>query len=364
MSAAIRKCAILAVTLLIAFLHHTAFAAEDWEVPLPKLPTDAPISLRVGLIETDRFPALQPEEVSRLLSVAQQTVKLHFNLDIVFETPEHLDITDLFAQLDGFLDSRHKQQIADLRNGNIDLDRLTGAIEETLPIHSDGVVAAYSTAADNLDTFGDLPVDRPVEEQRRELARMLSLVLAEKVKIFQTRSGASLFDYPDRAGKPGYNEWIYWDALPSLDLPFEVYLTNQPMVSVEYTYYPLHAVLRGGVTVGNTSGAAQSRYGTASILSVSAFLDQSAAFRDLRGGMTYGRDQAIDLAGKYFAHELGHMLLHLAHPWENPACVMRPAEVLRFDEWAAHLDATRCAIGSSPDMEIGSARIPKPYVKK
>jgi hypothetical protein len=80
-----------------------------------------------------------------------------------------------------------------------------------------------------------------------------------------------------------------------------------------------------------------------------------AAIIQLRGGARYGDEEAAQLAGAYLAHEIGHVLLHLGHPFNQNACVMNPAQLLDFRTWRNNLDAARCPLGSSAEMVPGAA---------
>ena len=88
------------------------------------------------------------------------------------------------------------------------------------------------------------------------------------------------------------------------------------------------------------------------------FLMNDEQIRFLRMGKDYTREQALRYAGVLLAHELGHQVLHLGHPWSNTACLMRPAEVLDFAAWDKNLDPEKCPLGSDPEMTAGVLNIP------
>ena len=145
------------------------------------------------------------------------------------------------------------------------------------------------------------------------------------------------------------------DLLGYSNIPFDLIITNQPVISAEYEDSGLNSALRGGVSAGGTSFSKSGRYKTFAFISTFPF----AEFESLPEGTSdiNSRAQAVHLAGQYTAHEIGHMLMLLAHPFGNPACVMRPEPLFRFASWAKHLDANKCRIGSSPAMQPGAAQI-------
>ena len=86
--------------------------------------------------------------------------------------------------------------------------------------------------------------------------------------------------------------------------------------------------------------------------------ERDKPLREYRNGDTYTRDEALSYAGAMLAHEMGHQLLQLGHPWSNEACPMRPAEMLDFASWVKKFDAGKCHIGSSPEMKTGTMKAP------
>ena len=77
----------------------------------------------------------------------------------------------------------------------------------------------------------------------------------------------------------------------------------------------------------------------------------------MRGEESYASDDAMRFAALVLVHEIGHQLLHLGHPFGQLACVMNPAPLLRFREWASQLSAQNCPPASSGGMKPGAAKI-------
>ncbi|MCP5367677.1 MAG: hypothetical protein H6907_11515 [Hyphomicrobiales bacterium] len=307
-------------------------------VPLPILPQGT-ITLRVATLENTRLPAWPRPRIERLLAVTARIVADHFGLVVRFELGPRYSVADLWPEIERRFGVRLRHQIFDFRRGRGNPDLLRRVYTKVVA-RSEPVRALLRRLAPDRTT----PADGAAWLVDRHLEGLRSWQEAK---------------WPD--GRPVLadtmaSEWVYWDALGHLNLPAEVFVTNQPLISAEYHAPAPHAALRGGLTVGSTGYAPASRYGTLSSFSTFAFEPGIPALTRLRGGRDYGPDEATDLAGAYLAHEIGHQLLHLGHPFENPACVMRPAEELRFRDWKAGLDPGRCRLGSEPAMTPGAFR--------
>lgn len=53
-------------------------------------------------------------------------------------------------------------------------------------------------------------------------------------------------------------------------------------------------------------------------------------------------------------HGLGQQLLQLSHPFAQPACLMYPALMFSYRDWAAKLSASKCLQGSKPAVTPGA----------
>ncbi len=119
----------------------------------------------------------------------------------------------------------------------------------------------------------------------------------------------------------------------------------------------VHSALRGGITVGTTRYSRDGPFHTYAFLSTFPFSNDYVPIVQLRGGARYDEEEAARLAGAYLAHEIGHVLLHLGHPFNQSACVMNPAQLLDFRAWQNNLVAERCALVSSAEMAPGAAKL-------
>jgi len=86
-------------------------------------------------------------------------------------------------------------------------------------------------------------------------------------------------------------------------------------------------------------------------------LNDSDLLTTLRQDKNYNEQQIINYSAALLTHEMGHLLLHLGHPFGNKHCIMSPTQMLNYHDWYENLDAAQCAIGSSKEMTPGAAQI-------
>jgi hypothetical protein len=77
----------------------------------------------------------------------------------------------------------------------------------------------------------------------------------------------------------------------------------------------------------------------------------------LRQDETYTDEQIINYSAALLTHELGHMLLHLGHPFGETGCIMSPTVMLDYRRWYDAFDPAACDVGSSRSMTPGVAAI-------
>jgi hypothetical protein len=315
-------------------------------VPLPKI-QDGKVSLRVAHVVNPRFPRLNDEELARLLDAAARAAELHFGVQVSYEgKPTEISPERLFSSVPDSFASNQLAVIEAWKKGPIDRSRLAKAYEETIKLNPVPIqdVITYARELDNGMQVHD------VESLAAYLASR-HIERIEALRAIVAADGGSLVD-----ASP-YNESLFWQVLGQAELPFDVLVTNQPIVSLEYVGPDVHSGLRGGMSIGTTFYSRAGRYGSAIVWSTFPFVSQAAAVAELRGGHSYPMDEAAALAGTLMAHEYGHLLFHLGHPFGNPACIMHPTPLLKFREQAAALDAKKCPIGISPAMRPGAIPI-------
>jgi hypothetical protein len=168
---------------------------------------------------------------------------------------------------------------------------------------------------------------------------------------------AKVKSYKKYLSKDQYNEWLYWSALGSTQLNYDIIITNTPIISVEKTFLDMHTALRGGITVGTTEYNPHTQFKTFVFWSTFAFFENDSVIKQLRNSETYTTSEALELSGIYLTHEIGHMVFHFGHPFSQTSCVMNPVPLLKFREWSHALNPQQCQIGSSPEMQINAVNI-------
>lgn len=319
-------------------------------IALPQL-SDSVNPLRVVYAINSRFPKMSPAQLELLLAEARSTVADHFGVEIGFGPIEAIDVDVLFGYLPPGIQAQRQPEIFDFKHGTGNIRQLAEAIENSLR-HSMRING--TSLRDEYEFAVPYLLVRPETVSPRSFAEALTLTALQRISVWRTTLVSD--------GKPviddsSYNEWVLWDALGYGELPYDVVLTNQLVASLEYTGGGIHWSLRGGISNGTTSYSQASPYNSFVFLSTFGFVNDFEALLTLRNGERYTREEAARLAGAYLAHELGHQLLHLGHPFGAEGCPMTPAPLLKFREWYEQLDAKKCPLGGHPAMIVGPARI-------
>jgi len=317
----------------------TAAAQAVDTVPLPK--SRPGYFLRVLYIENPKLETLADADLRKLLTVTQKVMAEHFGIVVIFKKVVRKEIKDYFPTLDRKIEKWRKGEMAGIRDGTVDWRRVEKAMGDALAQEDLDAVRAYYADTLGADVSAILPPGNADAMARSVTAAMRSRVGA--LRTLRDKNGGLVLD-PRASNSDRYtNEWVYWDNLSRLNMPFEVVITNQLIASI---------------TAGSTMSGWRTAYGTLSWLSLYPFLSNAPPIRKLRGGAPYAAEEALTLAGAYLAHELGHQLFHLNHPWGNAACVMTPAPLLDFKKWYRTIDPAKCRIGSEPAMTPGVVNLP------
>ena len=315
-------------------------------VPLPKLPAGM-IELRVVYLVNPRFPSFSAEELRVLLDSAAETVRAHFRRDVQFSVPVAQPIERYFQKLDDRTREGADEWIYDFKRGKADLKRLRKGFEKDLRETGDDLDAMIAYAWPHL--VGPL-------KGRSYEALVDALIETQLARLADLRDQRASDGQPVLDAQP-FNEYVYWDMMAHARLPYEVVLTNQLIASVEYAGNSVHSALRGGVTNGLTVANPASRYKSTAITSVYPFISEDAVTKALRGGESYTRQDALRVAGVLLAHEIGHQLWHLGHPYGRTACVMSPPPLLHFRRWVEALAPADCPFSKEGAMKPGFAKI-------
>jgi hypothetical protein len=328
-------------------------AGDEWlKTSIPPVKPGSTIQIRVVQSNNPRLPHMSPDQIQIMLASAQLTVWKNFGVYVEFTEAPEVGIDRLFALLPPPVKEARTQSIYDFKSGTGDKQKLAEGIHTTLTEHGTKLEGALAYAAPYL----------PADAHPKDLmafSDLLANTMLERLEQWRhitAPDGAPVLD-----ASP-YNEWVYWDTLGYGNLPYDLVITNQFIASAEYYGVDVHSAIRGGVTVGTTSYSRTSKYGSFVFWSTFPFTDNSDISKRLRGGDEYSEVDAAELSGAYLAHEIGHLLLQLGHPFGQKACVMNPVSMLKFREWFYQVYGAGCLIGSRPEMTEGA--IPPTYNAK
>ncbi|PPR23989.1 MAG: hypothetical protein CFH39_00283 [Alphaproteobacteria bacterium MarineAlpha10_Bin2] len=322
-------------------------AEEIWyPVPRPKIDGDKAL-LRVAYAVNPSFSHMSDAQLAILLAEARQVTRDHFGIELTFSQPEIIGISDLFALRPNVADDEVLEWVYDFKGDSGNRDLLVEDLLERLQTNDSQLDEIYAFAAPHLTSA-------PLSATAEGFAVALTETLLNRLNVWR------IIPANDRRAvidDTVYNEWTFWDTLAHGALPYDIAITNQLVASAEYYGMDVHSALRGGITVGTTSYSRDGPFHTYAFLSTFPFSNDYVPIVQLRGGARYDEEEAARLAGAYLAHEIGHVLLHLGHPFNQSACVMNPAQLLDFRAWQNNLDAERCALGSSAEMVPGAAKL-------
>jgi len=318
--------------------------AKAAEVALPDL-GDGVVSLRVVHAVNPRLDKISDAELKTLLTQTRRTVKTYFGIDLKFERQPDTTVAAILANVPAHVLDARSGEIYDFKTGTGQPARIATALTKQMTKY-------HISFDDALDYAGPYLVAQPADKTLAGMAQAIAtthLKRLEHWKNLKTVSGKPVIDQTHA------NEFIVWDLAGYGDLPYDLIVTNQLVASAEYADADVSASLRGGVSTGATSYSKSGRFKAYAFISTFPFIEPGSIPKAL-GGVA-DRAQAVRLAGQYTAHEIGHLLLHLGHPYANPACVMRSAQVLDYIAWARPLDAAKCRLRSSKAMTPGAAKI-------
>lgn len=322
---------------------------HDWHaIPLPDI-THQPIELRVARVINPRFEQLSDDSYNQLLKRTQQLVKQHFNIDVVFSPVTTLAIEEVFSAID-------PQVVTVRRHEVVELDRIDVEAREAMQQAVFATLSHYSGNKQKVLDYAQPYLLHPEIKQKDFIGLSYALVdtLVSRLSYWKTqkaKDGGPVID------NKVYNQWVWWDSLGYSDLPYDVIITNQLVASAEYYGMDVHSSIRGGLTAGTTSYSKNSLFSAFVYIMLYPMLNDSDMLATLRQDESYSEKQIIDYSAALLTHELGHLLLHLGHPFGNRHCIMSPTTMLNYRDWYDQLDASLCGIGSSPEMTPGAVKI-------
>jgi hypothetical protein len=337
-STAIRRISLVTSLLLAA----GCATATQHAVPVPNLSNGA-AELRVAYVVNHRLPKMTAEQLQILLNSASQTAKEHFGITLTFTPVTEIPIDQIFRQIPPEKAQQAAKHIYDFKSGQGDPKQLALSFGREFKRAGEPLPAMLEYVRPYTGEFGE----RSYEALGAAMAR-LQLERIERWKQLPAPDGRPAIDATP------YNEYVMWDALGYGNVPYDLLITNQLIASVEDIEPSVHSAIRGGYCNGITTYSKASRYGTFSIWSTFAFTSSDPWVLELRKGESYTAEEAARLAGIAATHELGHLMFHFLHPYDNPACIMDPVPMFSYRAWSAKLSPKNCPIGSSPAMTPGA----------
>ena len=321
----------------------------DWQnIPLPDI-ANKKISLKVASVVNARFKPLSDVQIKKILLLTQQMVKRHFNIAVEFSDVETLNIKDVFSRLDPQVLRERRAEIVDI---NFIDDKAREKMQQALFATLSNYVADKQGVIDYAQPY----LIHPEIKQKDFIGLSYALVdtLIARLKYWNNQNAA---DGKPVLGSDMYHEWVWWDSLGYSDLSYDILITNQLVASAEYYALDVHSSLRGGITAGTTTYNKNTAFKSYAYIMVYPMLNDSDLLTILRQDKTYNDEQIINYSAALLTHELGHLLLHLGHPFGNKHCIMSPTSMLNYRDWYNNLDAGQCAVGSSKEMTPGAAQI-------
>lgn len=319
--------------------------SDEWRhTGITPIRPGATIHLRVAHAVNERLPRMTPAQLHTLLEATRKTALEHFGVHLEFSAVTETSVDELLALIPPKVRQARMDEIYDFKSGTGDRTRLAAAILTTLHERNTQLADALGYARPYLP-------DSAAPKTLQEFSVLLADVMLARLdgwRALKATDGKPVLDDTPR------NEWILWDTLGYGELPYDLVITNQLVASAEYTAVEVHTAIRGGLTTGTTTFSRGSPYSSFVFWSTFPFTDTSAMSHALRGNEDYSATQAAELSGAYLAHEVGHLLFKLGHPFSHQACVMNPASMLQYRNWYQQLDAAHCRIGSMPEMRVGA----------
>ena len=318
---------LLAVTLLLA----GSSCAHRSALPLSRTYGET-VTLKVAHVVNPRLPSMTAAQIGALLAAARHGVKENFGVDVEFLDPEEQSLQVLLDRVTSRDRRDWSNIIYDFKSGKGNRTRLTK-----------GYAAAFRGEENSLDEmiayaspYLLAPLRGRTYEGFAEAVTGTLVARLEQVRSQKLADGSDLIDLSFG------NEVVLWAYIGRFSFPYDVVITNQLIASAEYVGSSVHTAIRGGITNGITTGNPSSRYGATAIVSTYPLIGEDRVTRSLRGDETYSEADSARFAGLLLAHEIGHQLFHLGHPYGRRSCVMNPPELLHFRGWAEKLSPKDC----------------------
>ena len=337
------------IAMLSFFIILSTQLLAEWKPLIYKPLAENTVHLKVLRVINPRFPMMNENQFKLYLKEAKNVVLEHFGVHVVFEVLKKQSIKDFFTVIPVSVKEELYKDIYDFKNNRGDEKLLVKNIADAL--------AAYSKtiSLSDLMDYANPHLVRPIK--KRTLYSLAEALIDTEIKRLKMWTEVQASDNQSVINDDPYNEWALWDAVGHFKTDFDVVLTNQLIASAEYYGQDMHSALRGGIVAGTTSYMKDSPFDAFVFVTSFLFINDHSLIKKLRGNKVYSKRDAAIYSGAYLAHEIGHMLFRLSHPFNKQACVMNPAKLLYFETWYKEIDAKKCPIGSSESMNPGSATL-------
>jgi hypothetical protein len=327
----------------------TQLASNDWQpVPLPDI-SHQPIRLRVAYAENARLKPISAELLAQILPRTEAMVSADFAIDVELELTAQLSIEALFSRLDPAIVRKRQKEI-------VNIDHVTRAVYEDMQLAVYKTLQNYADDKAGVIAYAQPYLSQPEQEHDDFISFSYALVDTLLQRLDYWRKQPALDGRPVISDDP-YHQWVWWDSLGYSALPYDIIITNQLVASAEYYGMDVHSSIRGGITAGTTTYNKESKMHSYVFVMLYPMLNDSGLLTRLRQDEHYDADQVVNYSAALLTHELGHMLLHLGHPFANRHCVMSPTVMLNYRDWYESIDPGQCAVGSNEEMQPGAAKL-------
>ena len=304
--------------------------------------------LTVLYVENPRFNPMRKDEISAITTTATSQFKALLGRCVIFEATDTKPISDVFSLLTN-AQWQAANKLVVTEPTAVDRYNLSRLMAEGLADEKTSLAEqiAYANRSGAFSVAANTSL--------AEFATALISYHAAELSKFRLQNAAD--GRPIIDSNP-YNEYVHWSAIPHTKLNYDLYITNQPIISLERGDPSMHASLRGGITNGLTTPCAKCSYGTAIILSVYPLYGNDSLLTSIRTEAPFSEIEKTLFSAQVLTHELGHQLLHLGHPFALQDCVMNPVEGQNFRKRSLALSEGACAKDRSATLELGAIKFP------
>lgn len=320
----------------------------EWAVvPQPDI-SKQPITLRVANVVNPRFKKLSDQRLQQILMRTRELVKQHFDIEVDFSEIKTHDIAEIFQLLKADVIEQRKDEI-------VDINFISAEIREAMQLAIFNTLSTYDDNRQAVIDYAQPYLLHPEDKQTDFIGLSYALVdtLIARLGYWQNKLADD--------GKPilsdDYHQWVWWDSLGYGDLEYDILVTNQLVASAENYGMDVHSSIRGGITAGTTSYSRDGLLSGYVYIMVYPMLNDTELLTKLRDDKTYSEEQIINYSAALLTHELGHLLLHLGHPFGEKNCIMSPTTLLNYRQWFDDLNPELCALGDNEAMKPGAINL-------